>query len=226
MTRLFAALAFLALDFYVYQYWATQERIPERLSFASFPDALGDWHCPERLEMNPRQFQILGATDYLLCDYQRDDDPEFVNVYVGYHAAQGRREGGNGNENSIHPPEHCLPGSGWNIIDSRLVDLDLPGLPPGHGVLASHREAKRFVIAKGEARQLVYFWYQSRGRVFARNPDVILSRMWDRATRGRSDGALVRFTTPIGRGDVAGAERRVAELAARLVPALQGYVPD
>lgn len=226
MTKVAVALAFVALNYYVYQFWATEEVIPERTAFAEFPLQLDDWSCSERQTMKRRQLKILGASDYLLCDFAREGDPDPINVYLGYHASQVRKEGGGGNETAIHPPEHCLPGSGWNIIDSRLVEADLPGLPDGTGVLGSRREAKRFVIAKGKARQLVYFWYQAQGRVFARNEQVILSRMWDRARQGRTDGSLVRFTVPIRRGDVDEAEQRYRSLAEQVVPLLHDYIPE
>ena len=73
----------------------------------------------------------LGVTDYLICDYSREGGEEAVGVYVGYHDTQVRKEGGGSGETVIHPPEHCLPGSGWDIIDAQKVPLDLPGLPGG-----------------------------------------------------------------------------------------------
>jgi EpsI family protein len=141
---------------------------------------------------------------------------------VGYHAAQVRREGGGGGkENMIHPPAHCLPGSGWDIIDSRRVPLELPGLPGGRA------EVNRLVIAKGEARQLVFYWYQERGRVIARDWQKIVDLFWDRATRSRTDGALVRFSAPIpARGDADEAERTLLDLAGHIVAQLPAYVPD
>ena len=135
------------------------------------------------------------------------------------------RRGGGGTETVIHPPEHCLPGAGWGIIDSKRVPIAFPGLPENVGLRDDGPLAKRFVIAKGEARHLVYFWYQGQDRVVTANEDVILFRFWNRARRGRTDGSLVRLTTPIRRDDVAGAEERLQRLASKLVPLLPAYVP-
>jgi EpsI family protein len=82
------------------------------------------------------------------------------------------------------------------------------------------------VIAKGNARQLVYFWYQSRGRAIARNHDVILYRFLDRAMRRRTDGSLVRLTVPIWQEDEAGAEAELDRFASEFVPKLDGYIPN
>lgn len=235
MTRIAVALAFVGLNFYVYRFLANDEVIPTRQHFANFPLEIGAWHCPGRGEMDPKSLRILGATDYLLCSYFEGEGPEraeafepepaAVAVYVGYHESQVRQADGGG-ETVIHPPEHCLPGAGWGIIDSSRRPIAFEGLPEAHGLRDDGPRAKRFVIAKGDERQLVYFWYQGQGRVVTANEDVILFRFWNRATAGRTDGALVRFTTPIYRDDLEGAEGRIARLASVLVPLLPPYVPE
>ena len=114
-----------------------------------------------------------------------------------------------------------MPGSGWDIIDNRTIRLDLPGLPEPEGT------GKRMIIAKGAARQLVVYWYQSEGRVVSEDWKKILYVGWDRALRGRTDGSLVRFTVPIDRsGDEARAEAALRDLAALVVPQLPRFVPE
>jgi EpsI family protein len=220
MIKLCVALAFLGFNFYTYHNLATDPVYPARELFAEFPDQLGDWRCSARQQMAPEVLSNLGVTDYLLCDFR---DPEFggiVNIYLGYHASQIREEGGGPGGNPIHPPAHCLPGSGWDIIDSREVELDLPGLPNRPAAV------KRLVIARGEDRQLVYYWYQSRGRVIAQDWKKILYVGLDRAVRSRTDGALIRFTVPIVHKAEAGAEARFDDLAPRIVALLPAYVPE
>ena len=229
MTKIAAALLFLGLNTYALLFLGSEELIPDRERFASFPLQVGDWRCPAPEELDPKARRILGASDTLLCTYtdEASEAPgaRSVGLYVGYHASQVRR-GGGGRETAIHPPEHCLPGSGWAIIDASRQPVDFAGLPAAHGLRDAGPTAKRFVIAKGEARQLVYFWYQGQGRVISANEDVILWRFWGRATRGRTDAALVRFTTPILHGDVDAAEARFQRFAAAVVPLLPPYVPE
>jgi EpsI family protein len=217
--KVLAGAGVLALNFYAYHYLATQEVIPPRQSFQSFPDQLGDWFCPRREELGPEIRRNLGVTDYLICDYVRKDPSHHVAVYVGYHETQVRREGGGSSENSIHPPKHCLPGSGWSIADHTLVRLELPGLPRG-GALVN-----RLLIAKGSDRMLVYYWYYGQGRVIAEDWRKIVWLVWDRATAGRTDGSLVRFSVPVVRGDVEQSERDLRELAREIVDRLDSYVP-
>jgi EpsI family protein len=219
MTKLIAAIAFLALNFYTYYYLATEPVIPARKTFAEFPLELDGWRCNERQRMDAKSEWKLGVTDYLLCDFRRGRG-EQVGVYIGYHQTQIREQGGGSAENSIHPPAHCLPGSGWDIIENRTVKLDLAGLPQPDAT------AKRLIIAKGNARQLVYYWYQSRGRVISADWKKIIYVGWDRATRGRTDGSLIRFTLTFPRSQDQTAEAAFRDLAPRILTRLSDYVPE
>jgi EpsI family protein len=221
VTKFVAALAFLALNFYTYHYLATEETHPARASLRSFPTQLDGWSCLAPEVLDDGIIDNLGVTDYLVCGFERGADRATVGVYLGYHASQVRKEGGGSNENMIHPPAHCLPGSGWDTIDSRLVELSLPGLP------GAPARVNRLVIARGEARQLVFYWYQERGRVIARDWQKIIDLFWDRATRGRTDGALVRFSAPLdSRRGEAVAEEQIVDLAGQVVARLPAYVPN
>ena len=214
------AFLFLALNFYTYHYFASEEEHPARRSFRQFPMQVGDWSCAEREEMEPKVIANLGVTDYVICTYSSPSFAVPVNVYVGYHASQVNQEGGGGAETRIHPPAHCLPGSGWNIIASADEPLTLDGLPQQPAA------AKRLVIAKGELRQLVYYWYQERGRVIADDWRKIVYLFWDRAREHRTDGALIRLTAPIVRGDDATAQTALLDLAGRLTVQIPAYVPN
>ena len=220
MTKLFVALGFLSLNFYVYHYMARAAVIPPRETLASFPLEIDEWTCPVNQPLDAGILENLGASDTLVCVYSREDRASWIGLYVGYHATQIREEGGGSGENSIHPPAHCLPGSGWDIIDSRTVSLDFAGLPD------ERAQAKRLIIAKGAERQLVYYWYQMGGRVVAEDWQKILYVGYDRATSGRTDGALVRFTIPLGRRGDQDVEGELRDFASRVVPMLPRYVPN
>jgi len=217
MIKVAIALAFLALNFYTYHFLAREAVVPPRSTFDEFPLQLGEWSCPEQGTVPEDVWKTLGATDMMICNYQRPNG--LVSVYVGYHATQVREQGGGSAENSIHPPAHCLPGSGWDIINSQTVRLDMPGLANADGT------AKRLVIARGKSRQLVYYWYQSRGRIISEDWQKIVYVGWDRATRGRTDGSLVRFTIPVLRGDLEAAEAAFRDLAPQVITRLSEFVP-
>jgi len=219
MIKTLVAVAFIGLNFYTYYFLARNPVYPARRSLAEFPLDLEEWTCAERGAMDAKTERNLGVTDYLICRYASPSKPAGIDVYVGYHASQVREEGGGSGENAIHPPAHCLPGSGWDIVENRTVPLDLPGLPQENATV------KRLVIAKGRARSLVYYWYQSRGRVVSEDWQKIIYVGLDRAFRGRTDGSLVRFTVPIRRDDDAKAEEAFRDLAPHILTRLSEYVP-
>ena len=66
MIKLWIALAFLGLHFYIYAFLASTEIIPARESFEKFPLQLDDWVCSEREEMDTQSLKILGASDYFI----------------------------------------------------------------------------------------------------------------------------------------------------------------
>jgi EpsI family protein len=214
-SKLLVALLILGLNAWVYWQFASEDVIPPRTEFAAFPDDFDGWRCTGRETLEDKVIDRLLVSDYLACTFVAPAEKRSAHLYIGYHERQTRdRE--SGQSSAIHPPEHCLPGSGWDVIDARTVPIDIG---PGG-------EAKRFVIAKGNSRALVYFWYHSRGRMIARNHEKILYMFLDRARYGRTDGSLVRFTIPIHQGDVESAEATFREFARSVTPRLSAFVPD
>ena len=218
MTKLAIALGFLGLNIYTYHYLATDEVYPPRAQFENFPLEVDEWGCAGREKIGDNIVRALDVTDYLQCTYRRVAPRETVAFYAGYHQTQVRTQGGAAST-AIHPPKHCLPGSGWDIIAAEVVPLEIPDWQDGSA------NVNRLVIAKGEIRALVYYWYQSRGRVIAEDWMKIVYQFWDRAIRNRTDGALVRFTVPIIRGEDERAESAFQDLAHLLVPELSDYLP-
>jgi EpsI family protein len=83
------------------------------------------------------------------------------------------------------------------------------------------------LIALGDQRQLVYYWFEQRGRVITNEFAVKAYLFWDALTRHRTDGALVRLITPLPPGgSEAEADAKLVDVAARIAPLLTHYVPD
>lgn len=214
VAKLMVALLFIAMNAYAYNYLATGDVIPPRETFAEFPDDFAGWTCGGRQKLDQGIIDNLGVTDYLICRFKNDALGRYVDFYVGYHEKQERSD--SGRTTLIHPPEHCLPGSGWDIIDTTIVPVDF-GIPG---------EAKRVVIAKGSARSLVYFWYQSRGHVIGTNLDRLRHLFFDRAFRSRTDGALLRFTMPVRRENYAEADETFRRFASAMAGRLPRFIPN
>lgn len=183
------------------------EEIPQRAGFESFPLTLDGWHGQtERLDTVV--LDELKLDDYIMVDYG-NDSAEAVNFYVAYYGSQ--RSGA-----SAHSPRSCLPGGGWRIESHTKVNIEPGGIP-----------VNRFVIRKGEYRQLVYYWFKQRDRIVTNEFAVKWYLLWDALTRNRTDGALVRLTTLMQPGeDIERGDARLRAFAALAVPELEAYVPD
>ncbi len=83
------------------------------------------------------------------------------------------------------------------------------------------------IIQKGDDEQLVYYWFQQRGRVVTNEYLVKWYLFWDALTRNRTDGALVRLMTNVNPGrNLADADERLTSFANGVASQLQNYVPN
>ncbi len=188
------------------------DAVPARRDFGEFPMTLGAWDGrPEIMESH--FVQALKFDDYLLANY-RGDGRNLVNFYVAWYGSQRKGQ-------SAHSPRSCIPGGGWEI--ESLSQRALEGVQAAGGPL----RVNRVVISLGDTRQLVYYWFQQRGRVLTNEYLVKWYIFWDAVTRNRTDGALVRLTALVRPGmDIEAVDAKLTEFARVAVPELEGYVPD
>jgi exosortase D (VPLPA-CTERM-specific) len=185
-----------------------QEVLPERTSLAAFPLTIGEWQASKSL-METQVEVYLGLDDYVLADYRRGE--QIVNFYAAFYGSQ--RKGV-----SPHSPQVCIPGGGWLITSLERVPVTL--------VDGSTFEVNRTLIERDGQRQLVYYWFEQRGRRIANEYWMKWYLLVDALVRNRSDGALVRVTTPVLASESAGnADQRVVDFVKLTAPKLGAYVP-
>jgi exosortase D (VPLPA-CTERM-specific) len=182
-----------------------------RLPLQSFPMHLGTWTATD-IPLDKEVLDVLGPGDFLLRDYHPEDSVQPpVDLFIAYFPSQ--RAG-----DTIHSPKHCLPGAGWLPVESTRITLSMPGLAPF--------PANRYVISKGESRQLVLYWYWAHDRGVASEYWAKVYLVADAMRMNRSDGALVRIITEMLPGETAEtAQRRLAPFASGIVPLLNDYIP-
>lgn len=84
-----------------------------------------------------------------------------------------------------------------------------------------------YVIANGETRDFVIYWYHAHGRSVAGEYRARLYMIADAIRLKRTDGGLVRVITPIGpTEEIASARSRAMAFAAELAPQLHRFIPD
>ena len=189
------------------------ERVPARQEFNSFPLFHSGWVGRER-SFDSKVIEGLALTDYITADYRHTEYAAPVNLYVAYYESQ--RKGA-----SVHSPRACIPGGGWVIesIDRREVDL----YPNAGG---DEIPVQRVLISKGDSAQLVYYWFEQRGRHLTNQYAVKWFLFWDSLTQARSDGALVRLVIPLrSDGDIDGADEQMARFMADFGRVWGRYLP-
>lgn len=209
--RFALAAALIALTALLLQARGRTEVIAPHVPLSSFPAQLGNWTSTD-IELDAKTLEVLGPGDFLERVYQ---DPAakspVIDLFLAYFPSQ--RAG-----DTIHSPQHCLPGSGWNPEENTRVMLSLPG----HGPFP----ANRYVIAKAGARKLVLYWYWAHDRGVASEYWAKFYLVKDAIRLNRSDGALVRIVTDMHAGETTdAAQQRIMPFASDVVPLLDNYIP-
>jgi EpsI family protein len=188
----------------------SSEIIPAREPLASFPRTLGDWTSSD-IPLSQDVLDVLGPGDFLLRDYQDATSGSNVDLFIAYFPSQ--RSG-----DAIHSPKNCLPGAGWAPVSSQRISLNLPGHAPF--------PANRYLIAKGEDRRLVLYWYWAHDRAVASEYVAKFYLVTDSIRERRSDGSLIRVTTRLATNEsLDSGQRRLLTLAGNVVPLVNSYVP-
>jgi len=184
----------------------------DRRAFNLFPRQLEEWSgTTSRLE--PEIEEVLGADDYLQANFISTETGDLVNLFVAFYNKQTEGSG-------IHSPEVCLPVGGWEVFNLEPYKVDITA--SGYGEF----EVNRAVIQKGLSKQLVYYWFEQRGKRMTNDFKAKASVIYDSLTMGRTDGALVRYVTPINESETeAAADMRLQRLMALSLKRLPEFVP-
>jgi EpsI family protein len=186
------------------------EIIPVHQPLQSFPQAFDGWSSTD-VPLTKDVLDVLGPGDFLTREYKHDLNRPAVGLFIAYFPSQ--RSG-----DTIHSPKNCLPSAGWVPLRSDRVALSLPGKTPF--------QANRYVIALGQDRQLVLYWYWAHERAVASEYWAKYYLVADSIRMRRSDGSLIRLTTRFMPGEsIDSAQQRLLALADHISPVIDNYVP-
>lgn len=207
--RTIAFAAVLLFTLLITEFASRSERVEPKRSFDDFPRTIGKWQGRKQ-RFDPEIYNILGVDDSVLMNFSSPDN-RHVNLYVGFY--QSQKEG-----DLIHSPKNCMPGAGWNIVNTRIETVGL----------ADPRNPRKVIfleLKKGSEKQLMLYWFQSRGRIIS---SEYWQKIWlviDSITKRRTDGSFVRLISP-----VAGSETQTLEtlkaFARQIYPYLNEYIPS
>ena len=193
------------------------EHTPSAPPLTQWPRSLGSWSSVD-VPIETAVLRILGDGQFLnrlyYLDAQKAESPigTPVSLFIAYFPSQ--RTG-----TSIHSPQNCLPGAGWSFESSgktTITDTRGQGYRVGD-----------YMITDGTNRQEVLYWYRSHGRTVASDYAAKVDLIVDAARLNRTDGALVRVITPVGRNETdLHAHQRLVSFASLSAPLLPSFIPD
>jgi EpsI family protein len=193
----------------VLQAHSRSEFFPPRTSLSSLPSQIDGWTGTDEA-LDQQTLDILGPGEFLVRDYENQSLP-WINLYIAYFPTQKAGD-------TIHSPNHCLPGAGWVPTSREVVRITRPD--------GSLFPVNRYVVAKSGDRQLVLYWFQAHGRAVASEYWAKYYLVSDSVTMNRSDGGLVRLMTPMANGESADtAQERLMKLGSQFLPLLDQYIP-
>ncbi len=187
------------------------EAIQLRKPLTEFPAVVGGWKGQEETILEPDILNMLKMTDYVMRRYV-DANGRSVWLYIGFWQSQRRGAG------DMHSPKNCLPAGGWEPVEASQMSISIPGR-------AAPISVNRYLIQKDNQMQVTFYWFQTQGAVIAGELDAKIALVRNALLKNRTDGALVRLSSPVQGGVDETTQRLVAYVKA-LYPVLPNYLPD
>lgn len=152
----------------------------------TFPTDIAGWTMVNEGTVEKEVMDVLKADDVISRTYGNREANAVAHLFIAYFNTQ--RTG-----KAPHSPKNCLPGAGWLPVINDRITIDIPGR-------ATPVEANRYIVARGDAKSLVIYWYQTHRRTVASEYSAKVFTVVDALRYNRSDTAVVKVTIPIREG--------------------------
>jgi EpsI family protein len=188
------------------------EIVPTNRPLAQVPTQFGSWTMQHEGVVEQEVQDVLKADELLTRSYVSGGQQVGAHLFVAYFRSQRTGQ-------TPHSPKNCLPGSGWIPSVSDIIAISIPGR-------AEPIEANRYVVAKGDQKSLVLYWYQSRDRVVASEYKAKFFVVADALRYNRTDTALVRVVVPVVDGDVEKSQQAAVDFIRAFYLPLRQHFPS
>jgi EpsI family protein len=187
------------------------EQIPSSPPLSQLTHSLGPWQFLRDGVIEKEVLDVLQADDVLTRSYVTADG-KFADLYIA--AFRSQRNG-----IAPHSPKNCLPASGWTPLVEDETSIDVGESTP--------IVVNRYIVAHGDERDMVLYWYQSRGRVVASEYKAKFWVVADAMRYNRTDTAIVRVIVPIDRDtrDNDAAQRTAVDFVKTFYGAIRQNLP-
>jgi EpsI family protein len=187
------------------------EIVPQNKPLSEVPAQFDNWTLQQEGVVEKEIQDVLKADELLTRSYVNREFNLGAHLFVAYFRSQRTGQ-------TPHSPKNCLPGSGWVWSLSDTVRVPIEGIP-------EPIEVNRYVVAKGDQKSLVMYWYQSRDRVVASEYKAKLYVIADALRYNRTDTALVRVVIPIIDNDIEGTQKAAVDFIRSFYNPLRQHFP-
>lgn len=185
----------------------------DRKGFQEFPLYHNGWVGRE-MAIEGNVLDVLKLTDYFQANFRSSASPLPINFYVAYYGSQTKGA-------SIHSPKSCLPGGGWRL--SGMSEKTITGVTNNQG---QPLVVNRALMRQGEMAQIVYYWFEQRGRNITNEYVAKWYIFVDALLKNRTDGALLRVVVPVPDiTKIEQIERSADQFLADFYPLTSDYIP-
>lgn len=207
----FVVALLLVTGIYVHILRYTRISIQEPVNLEALPMKLGDWRANENLVIGDETKEILKSNQDLWRSY-RDSNNQEIGLFVAYFKDQKYGE-------QIHSPKHCLPGSGWKIVDRETYNVQLRNSP------SSQLKINKLVISKKYLNEIMLYWFWTRSGVITSEYDLKFSLAKNALLRNPTDAAFIRINLPLPQGDHSPALQSASQFISDIFPAIKNILP-
>ncbi len=210
LPRIIILLSLFIITFFLLQDVAGVKRTPIKKPLAQFPVIIGEWQAISSRQSSDQVINLLGVDDYIEYNYATEQGKQ-VNFYAAFYEVVGNGRG-------YHSPKNCIPGGGWGIEAVNTITIT----PEGKNEPVTIAE---MVIRNRNEYQIVYYWFQNRGRIIASEYWEKIYLVLDAIFKKRRDGTFVRLMAYADDGDLEKARRELGAIAPALIAELGKFLP-
>jgi EpsI family protein len=186
------------------------EKVAESRPLHDIPTVIGNWKILQEGVVDAETEALLKADDTLSRSYVNTSDNQIAELFVAFFKTQ--RAGA-----APHSPKVCLPGAGWTPMESSVISISIPGMDEPISV-------NRYVVARGDEKSLVLYWYQTPKRVIANEYAAKFYTIVDGVRYHRSDTSLVRIIVPVMSTEAA-AQATAVQFAQTIFAPVRRFLP-
>ncbi|MFZ5862724.1 MAG: exosortase W [Nitrospirota bacterium] len=188
-----------------YYYLHRISAVPLKQALAVFPLVIGEWRGEP---VNARtHFLPLESADHQVVRLYRDAQGHVVTLSLSYFESQEQ-----GRELAPYP-----------VFAKFHQDVTNVDIPVGSNAVV---RVNRTTIRNGKDLHQAVFWYDVDGRVLVDRNQIKWWTVWNAATRGHANGAMVVVSSPIRRpGDADAVTAAQQRFVRDLAPVLRRYLP-